>query len=71
MKAYRQFFCELCSGSARLRADADSIPPCPHCHRRDTLVLVNAPSGAPVTPEVARKAFAAMREAITVEPANE
>jgi hypothetical protein len=64
MKPILDFFCEKCEAAVHLRADANSIPRCPHC-RRDSLVLVNAPDGAPVTPAVARRAFLAMRQVVT------
>jgi hypothetical protein len=67
MKPTLHFFCEKCEESVHLRADADSIPPCPHC-RRDSLVLVNTPNGAPVTAETAAAAFAAMRRAVEETP---
>jgi hypothetical protein len=67
MKPALQFFCEKCDEAVSLRADAESIPRCPHCHR-DGFVLVNTPAGAPVTPEVARAAFAAMHQIILESP---
>jgi DNA-directed RNA polymerase subunit RPC12/RpoP len=63
MKPTLHFFCEKCEESFSLRVDADSFPRCPHC-RRYSLVLVKSPGGAPVTPDVARRAFAAMHQAI-------
>jgi len=67
MKPARDFWCEACSSPAKLPADADTIPRCPHCRRDNTLVLVSAPDGTPVTPGVAAAAFAAMRRQIDAE----
>ena len=63
MIAPRQFYCEACEAGWTIRAAADSPPRCPGC-RRDSLVMVNAPTAAQVTPEYARRAFATMRDAI-------
>ena len=61
----RAYFCETCQEVFWLRGEVDSRMPCPSC-RRPSLVLVENPAtGLPVTPDVAARAFAAMRQAIT------
>jgi transposase-like protein len=64
MKPTLHFFCEKCEQAVSLRVGADSTPRCPHC-QRESLVLVNTPAGTPVTPEVARAAFATMHQVVS------
>jgi hypothetical protein len=67
MKPSRDFWCEACESACKLPADTDSIPPCPNCFRKNSLVLVNAPDGSPVTPQIAAKLFHEMRKQISAD----
>jgi hypothetical protein len=59
----KNYLCERCDEAVSLPADLTSLPRCNFCGR-DSLVLLDAPAAAPVTPEKARQLFHQMREQV-------
>ena len=68
MKPAQLYFCEQCQEAIWLRGEIDSRTPCPKCRRPSLVMVENPADGKPISPEIARAAFAKMHDAIAENP---